>query len=113
MLNYIQEHLAKALTVERLAQEASLSPYYFSRLFKQSMGRPLYPYVLEQRLEAAKRLLVAGPLSISEVAARTGFTDQSHLHRHFKRRYGITPGRVVAQRKNVQNDRMNVQDPEV
>jgi AraC family transcriptional regulator len=113
VLEYIREHLADDLTIQRLAQEANLSPYYFTRLFKQSVGESLHQYVLEQRLEAAKQLLIAGQFSVGEIATRAGFNDQSHLHRHFKRRYGTTPGRIGRHGKNMQNDGSNVQDSDV
>lgn len=110
VLDYIRTHLAEDLTLEQIAQEAHLSPYHFMRLFKQSMGQSVYQYVLDQRLEAAKRLLVAGKLSICEVALQTGFHDQSHFHRHFKRRYRVTPGTLLGQRTNIQHGRMKIQD---
>jgi len=110
VLDYIQMHLAEDLTLGQIAHVAHLSPSHFTRQFKQSMGQSVYQYVLDQRLEAAKRLLVAGQLSIGEIALQVGFHDQSHLHRHFKRRYRITPGTLLAQRTNVQHDRMNIQD---
>jgi AraC-like DNA-binding protein len=59
------------------------------------MGLAPYEYILAARIEECRKLLSAG-ISIAEAAARTGFCDQSHLNRHFKRIVGITPGKYVA-----------------
>jgi AraC family transcriptional regulator len=74
------------------------------------MGCSLHQYVTEQRLERAKALLIGGKHSIAEVAALTGFVDQSHLHRYFKRRYGVTPGAALGRSTNIQSTRTNIQD---
>lgn len=110
VLDYILAHLAEDLTLEQIAQEAHLSPYHFARRFKQSIGQSVHQYVIEQRLEAAKRLLLTGQLSIGEIALQVGFHDQSHLHRHFKRRYQVTPRTILEQRTNVQHGRTSIQD---
>lgn len=92
VLAYIEAHLAGALTLAEVAGLARISQYHFARLFRQSLGCSLHQHITERRLERARQLLVAGQHSIAEVAALTGFVDQSHLHRHFKRRYRVTPG---------------------
>ena len=72
---------------------ARLSPYHFARQFKAATGLPPHQYVIARRVERAKQLLQAGTgLSLAEVAADAGFSDQSQLSRHFKRLVGVTPG---------------------
>lgn len=102
VLDYIHAHLTEDLRLADIAAVAHISPFYFGRLFKQSMGRPVYQYVIEQRIEEAKRLLLTSRLSISEVATVVGFHDQSHFYRHFKRLVGITPKQIREGGTNVQ-----------
>jgi AraC family transcriptional regulator len=90
-IDYIHDHLGEPLTLADLAEVVNLSPYHFARLFKQSTGRAPHQYVIQVRVEEAARLLCAGTLSVGEVAYRVGFADQSHLTRHFKSRYHLTP----------------------
>lgn len=113
VLDYIHEHLAHELTLARLAKEANLSAYHFTRLFKQSMGESLHQYVIRQRVEAAQRLLLHEPLTLTDVAAQVGFANQSHLGRHCKALLGVTPKMLVKERKNLPNPRKNRQDPTV
>lgn len=103
VVEYINSNLAHDLTLAEIAKEANLSPYHFTRLFKQSMGESLHQYVIRQRVEAAKRLLLDEPLPIAEVATKVGFADQSHLGRHLKRLLGVTPQTLVKERKNLPN----------
>jgi AraC family transcriptional regulator len=75
-----------------MAAVAHLSPYHFARQFKAATGLPPHQYVLARRIERAQQLLRDGDdLSLSEVAAGAGFSDQSHFSRHFKRVVGTTP----------------------
>ena len=72
---------------------ARLSPYHFARQFKAATGLPPHQYVITRRVERAKLLLQAGTdLSLAEVAAEAGFSDQSQFSQHFKRVVGATPG---------------------
>jgi len=91
VLEFIDQSLEETLTLEKIAAVANLSTYHFSRLFKQTMDIPVHQYVLQKRLDCGKSLLTRGGLTVAEVAARAGFADSSHFHRHFKRRFGIAP----------------------
>jgi AraC family transcriptional regulator len=90
-IDYIQEHLAQQIFLNELANDLGISRYYFCRLFKQSTGLSPHQYVIQQRVERAKQLLVQGKMSIANIAQACGFTHQSHLNRHFKRLTGVTP----------------------
>ena len=73
---------------------ARLSPYHFARQFKAATGLPPHQYIIARRVERAKGLLQENDdLSLSQVAARVGFSDQSQLSHHFKRLVGVSPGR--------------------
>jgi AraC-like DNA-binding protein len=78
------------VSLDMLATIAGLSRYHFSRQFKQLTGLPAHAYQVQRRLQLAKTLLAQGH-SIVDVATASGFHDQSHLHRHFRRALGITP----------------------
>ncbi len=89
--DYINDYLERELSLDELAAIAQLSPYHFSRTFKQSTGISPHQYVIQQRVERAKQLLLQGKMSLSEIAIACGFSHQSHLNRHFKRITGVTP----------------------
>jgi AraC family transcriptional regulator len=90
---YIEGHLDAAPTLGQMAAVARLSPYHFARQFKAATGLPPHQYVIRRRVERAKHLLQAETsLSLAEVAAHAGFSDQSQLCHHFKRLVGVTPG---------------------
>lgn len=74
-----------------------MSKYYSLRLFKQSMGVTPHQYLIQQRMEKAKQLLKQEKVSIVEVAAQCGFSNQSHFARVFNKNTDLTPR---AYRKN-------------
>ncbi|MEM1309484.1 MAG: AraC family transcriptional regulator [Cyanobacteria bacterium P01_C01_bin.70] len=90
-LDFIHTSLDQPLRLETMATELGLSVYYFSRLFRQSMGVTPYQYVLQQRIEKARRLLQNSDLSIAEIAMDCGFANPSHLARHFRKFVGVSP----------------------
>jgi AraC family transcriptional regulator len=97
-LEMLHGQLDSRLTIDMLAREAGLSTAHFSRAFRETMGRAPHQYLLSMRLEKARRLLEVPDANLSDVAHRTGFADQAHFTRLFKRSYGITPGALVRQR---------------
>jgi AraC family transcriptional regulator len=100
-VEYIQDQLDTDLTVSGIAQAVGMSPYYFTRLFKESTGQSPHRYVVEARVRKAKELLTTGKFTISEAAYQVGFVDQSHLTRHFKRVFGLPPKRLLSRRRPV------------
>lgn len=99
--DYINAHLHQDLKLTDLSAIVQISPYHFLRLFKQSTGLTPHQYILQNRMKQAKYLLHHSDLSIAEIAARTGFYDQSHLTRCFKRILSTTPKQVLQVRKNI------------
>jgi AraC-like DNA-binding protein/PAS domain-containing protein len=89
---YIESHLEQKIGLEGLATMAGISTHHFARAFHQSVGIPPHSYLLSRRLERAERMLRETQLPLSEIAVATGFSDQSHLARHFRRRTGMSPG---------------------
>jgi AraC family transcriptional regulator len=93
VVEYIEEHLDGSPSLEQLAAVARLSPYHFARQFKAATGLPPHQYVIARRVERAKQLLQGGgDPSLADIAASTGFSDQSQFTHHFKRLVGVTPG---------------------
>lgn len=98
-IEYIQDQLDTDLTVSGIAQAVYMSPYHFTRLFKESTGQSPHQYVVEARVRKAKELLTTGKFTISEAAYHVGFVDQSHLTRHFTRVFGLPPKRLLSRRR--------------
>jgi AraC-like DNA-binding protein len=94
-LDYMQANLARDLSIHELAACAGLSPFHFVRCFRKATGLPPHACLTQLRLDRA-RLLLGDGRSPADVALAVGFYDQSHLIRHFKRTYGITPGQYAA-----------------
>jgi AraC family transcriptional regulator len=91
VIEYINAHLEEDLGLTELAALVHMSPHYFSLLFKQSTGMTPHKYVIRTRVERAKKLLLKGEMTISEIAQSVGFASQSHLNFHTKRLLGVTP----------------------
>ena len=91
-IDYIHNHLDTDLSLDSLATLARMSAHYFAQLFKQSTGFAPHQYIIRCRVERAKALLARPELAIADIAYQTGFANQSHLNRHFKRLLGVTPG---------------------
>ena len=95
--DYIEAHLDDRLTLTELAGVACLSPYHFSRSFKEATGVGLHHYVMQRRLEQAKTLLRRTNQPLALIALDAGFADQSHLNSVFRREIGVTPGQFRAE----------------
>ena len=94
--DYVEAHLDDDLSLTVLADIACLSPYHFSRSFKQATGVGPQRYVIQRRLERVKRLLRQTRQPLALIAQEAGFADQSHLTQMFRREMGVTPGRFRA-----------------
>jgi AraC family transcriptional regulator len=90
-LEYIHAGLSDGLRIQDVAQQLGMSQYYFCRQFKQSLGIAPYQYVIQQRVESAKRLLERDGRSIADIALESGFSSQSQLNLHFRKRTCTTP----------------------
>ena len=82
------------IEVNDLASLAGRSPYHFTRVFARSIGMTPYRYVVHLRLQAAIGR-IRGGMSLAEVAADTGFSDQSHLSRWIRRVHGVAPSELT------------------
>jgi AraC-like DNA-binding protein len=98
---YLEDNLGRSVPLEELARLANLSPFHLARVFRDEVGMPPHAYQTQARLGCARSLLLRG-WPPARVAQETGFADQSHLTRRFKRLVGVTPGRYAEGSKNVQ-----------
>jgi AraC-like DNA-binding protein len=93
---YLETLPGENVSLDTLARTAGIGPYHLCRVFRHGTGLSPHAYQVQVRVRLAKSLLAQG-LPISQVAAEAGFTDQAHLTRHFKRTFGVTPGRYLGQ----------------
>src|SRR3954467_2669407 len=85
---YMAENPERNVGLDELAAVAGIGKFRLVRLFRERTGLPPHAWQIAHRVRRARRLLEAGT-SIAETAATTGFADQSHLHRHFRRSLGL------------------------
>jgi AraC-like DNA-binding protein len=88
---YIDVHLEKDLSVEVLASQFGISPSYFARSFRSSVGLAPHAYVMRRRILRAQELLASTELPLADIALATGFADQSHFCRRFREMTGVPP----------------------
>ncbi|MEM8911938.1 MAG: helix-turn-helix domain-containing protein [Planctomycetota bacterium] len=92
VLIVIECSLKRTIHLSELASVAGFSPYHFARLFKNTMGITPMEFVIQSRVERAKRMMLDDDSSpLASIASACGFADQSHLGRNFKRIVGVTP----------------------
>ena len=91
VFDYLNEHFAEDLTLEKVADVAGFSKFHFSRLFKQCSGYNFYDYLCYKRIKSAETLLLKPGVSITEVALQSGFSSLSTFNRTFKKLKGCTP----------------------
>jgi AraC family transcriptional regulator len=92
--DYISAHLAEPIEVAELASLAGRSPFHFTRAFARSVGMTPHRYVVHLRLQAAVARIREGRTRLADIAAETGFSDQSHLSRWIRRVHGVAPSDI-------------------
>lgn len=97
--DYFHANACQNITLEELAEIAFLSPFHLLRVFREEIGITPHAYQTQIRIERAKRLL-RDSYSITQTALTTGFFDQAHFSKQFKRYVGISPGKFTAGNKN-------------
>ena len=92
VVEYLHAHMETNISLAELAELTGCTEFHLIRIFKSHRGLPPHSYLVQLRLERARKLLTCGS-SISDAALMAGFSDQSHLTRLFKSRYGLPPRR--------------------
>jgi len=92
-IEYIKDSIETNLSLEELALNSKLSKYHFLRVFKKQMGLTPHQYILTQRVQKGKELVLKGA-RLSDIATTVGFSDQSHFIKSFKKIYGYKPSQL-------------------
>lgn len=96
LVDYIRDNLTDNISVTELARLVEMSPSHFSRVFKVSFGVTPYRFVMQERIERAKAMLVEAKLSASQISTASGFASQSHFVKVFRQVTGVTPKQYQA-----------------
>ncbi len=108
--DFLAAHSDQNPTLETLARHASMNKFVLVRAFRRVFGTTPHAYLMAVRLERARALLAEGMRSV-DASAATGFADQAHFSRWFKRRYGVTPAAYVGRTRPLLTGGVNsVQD---
>ncbi len=91
VLQFIQDHYQRTVTVQELADLCHFSEYHFMRFFKRHMNMTCIEYMNQYRLEMASRQLAGTELPITSIALESGFNNISYFNRVFKKKFGVTP----------------------
>lgn len=95
IVSYFEDHYAEKISLDRIAENMYLSPFYISKIFKSETGEAPIRHLINIRLERAREILESGDYSsIQEVAARVGYDDAYHFSKLFKKKYNIPPSKV-------------------
>lgn len=97
-MKYIRENYNRNLTLENVAQQIYISPYYLSHMFREELGITFVEYLTMVRMEEAKKLLMDPSLSVVAVASQVGYEDASYFSKVFKKYVGVSPNRY---RRNI------------
>ncbi|MEZ2328532.1 AraC family transcriptional regulator [Mesorhizobium sp. RCC_202] len=93
--DYLEENTERPVRSHELEAVTGLDRYALSRHFRATYSTSPHRFLLMRRLQRARRMIEAGE-PLAEIAAGAGFSDQSHFNRHFKKAFGVTPGRWAA-----------------
>jgi len=91
VIGYVGAHLGERLTNATVAAQLNYHPNYISRVMRELTGMSLHSYVLECRISKAISLLESTRMSITDIAAETGFGDVSHFSKLFRKKTGKCP----------------------
>ncbi len=88
---YIEENYANDISLDDVSRVVNISPYYFSKIFKEDSGQSFIEYLTNIRMDKAKELLTESNYSMKEICSMCGYTDPNYFSRSFKKNVGVTP----------------------
>lgn len=88
---YIQNNYSRDISLDEVSQKVNISPYYFSKIFKEDVGEGFVEYLTGIRMEKAKELLTTTEYSMKEICSMVGYADPNYFSRSFKKKVGVTP----------------------
>ena len=92
IIEYVHEHLSDEVSLVALAEQMNLSAFHFAHLFKNSLGLSPHQYLLQNRVERAKKLIaIANKPDLTDIGLQVGFYDQAHFTKAFKQVVGVPP----------------------
>ena len=89
--NFIMERYNKDISLDEVSKEVDISPYYFSKLFKEETGENFIEYLTSIRINKAKQLITGSDMSMKEICTEVGYSDPNYFSRIFKKNVGVTP----------------------
>ena len=98
--NYIDEHFTQNIKIEDLAEQIFYSPDYFCKLFKEKFGTTPKAYILDKRINFARKLIQETQLNLTKISELCGFTDYVQFNKFYKKNEGISPSQARTQTKN-------------
>ncbi|MBR3684093.1 MAG: AraC family transcriptional regulator [Lachnospiraceae bacterium] len=95
IIHYFEEHYHEKISLDQIAENMYLSPFYISKIFKSETGDTPIRYLIDIRLDRAKELLETTDFdNVKQIAAKVGYDDAYHFSKLFKKRFGISPSQV-------------------
>lgn len=91
IIEYIHSDISRKITLEDIGKATSFSPIYCETAFRKEVGKPIMDYVLDRRIDEAKKLLITDTTPLVEIAQSVGFNDYNYFSRVFKKRSGCSP----------------------
>jgi AraC family transcriptional regulator len=91
VVDFAHSCMQSDIGLHEMAGLVNLSPYHFGRLFKQTVGKSPYQFILQLKIEYAKKMIKQNNGPISEIAYQLNFSDQSHFSNAFRKATGISP----------------------
>ena len=95
--DYILSNYSKDISLDDVSRQVNISPYYFSKIFKEETGEGFVEYLTRIRMEKAKELLATTEYSMKEICSMVGYADPNYFSRSFKKNVGVTPTEYKAE----------------
>ncbi len=105
ILKYINDNITNPLSLTDVCQSVHLSKEYVARVFKKEMGITVTDYIIQQKLDLAKNMLLSNEISLRNISEKVGYQDYNYFSRLFKKHYGISPLKMKKQLHNNNNNK--------